>query len=302
MTHALLTSNLTRRFGERVAVHNLNLNVEPGDIYGFLGPNGAGKTTAIRCILRLIRPDTGQISIFGDTDSVRQRQHVGAVVETPCFHPRMSAWDNLTRAAAFAGRGTKTDIAEAIEQVGLSKREFEPVHRYSLGMKQRLGIARALLSKPKLLILDEPTNGLDPRGMKEVRDLLCRLASDNKITVFVSSHLLAEVEQMCTRVGIIEKGILIAEGTPEELTQRRETIVEIGATNPSALRAALSSIEGTAVIGEHGHGRVRASLSGISLPELNTALVRKGLEIDAFIPVNQSLESLFLSLTSEEIT
>lgn len=300
---ALETVGLTRSFGTRRAVSELSLCVSEGDVYGFLGPNGAGKTTAIRCMLGLLRMDAGTVQIFGESDPVRQRAHVGALVETPAFHPWMSGIDNLRRAAAFAGRGSPADIMTALEWVGLRGREQDRVRSYSLGMRQRLGIARALLGKPRMLILDEPTNGLDPRGMKEVRDLLLSLASDHQITIFISSHLLGEVEQLCSRVGIIEKGCLIAEGTPSELAARQQVAFEVGASDMAALATALSGLPGVAVQGEGRRGRLRVALSaGQTSSALNRALLEAGVVVDALIPVTESLESLFLSLTSEELT
>lgn len=296
---ALVTSGLTRRFGQRTAVGDLSLSVKEGDVYGFLGPNGAGKTTAIRCILGLIRPSSGEVTIFGEQDPIRQRAFVGAMVETPAFHRWMTAEDNLARAAAFSGIG-KAGIGAALERVGLTGRGRDRVGSYSLGMRQRLGIARALLSKPKLLILDEPTNGLDPRGMKEVRDLLAALARDEGITIFISSHLLAEVEQLCTRVGILEHGRLIAEGTPEELAGRQK-VAEVGATDRDALQAALARMS-IKVLSDGEQGRLRVSLASLSAADLNRRLLDEGIQVNALIPGGRSLEDLFLSLTSEELS
>jgi ABC-type multidrug transport system ATPase subunit len=296
---ALVTAGLTRRFGSRTAVGDLSLSVKEGDVYGFLGPNGAGKTTAIRCILGLIRPDSGEVSIFGERDSVRQRAFVGAMVETPAFHRWMTAEDNLARAAAFSGIG-REGIDAALERVGLAGRGRDRVGGYSLGMRQRLGIARALLSKPRLLILDEPTNGLDPRGMKEVRDLLAALARDEGITIFISSHLLAEVEQLCTRIGILEHGRLIAEGTPSELAGRQQ-VAEVGAEDREALKAALAAMS-IPVLSEGEQGRLRVSLASLSAADLNRGLIDAGVAVNALIPGGRSLEDLFLSLTSEELS
>ncbi|MCK6502495.1 ABC transporter ATP-binding protein [Myxococcota bacterium] len=296
---------MTRRFGGRTAVSALDLRVQEGDVYGFLGPNGAGKTTAIRCMLGLIGRDAGEVEIFGEKDPVRQRAHVGAMVETPAFHKWLSARDNLRRATAFAGQGTAADIELALERVGLQGRADEKVQGYSLGMKQRLGIARALVGKPRLLILDEPTNGLDPRGMREIRDLLLELARRDRLTIFVSSHLLGEVEQLCSRVGILERGRMVAEGTVEELLRRSGaavTEVDLECADAVALGRALEGIAGVSVVGDGEGDRLRVRLDGLSPAELNQRLVQAGVAVSALVPVVKSLEDLFLTLTSQELT
>lgn len=306
---ALVTSGLTRRFGGRTAVNGLSLRVLEGDIYGFLGPNGAGKTTAIRCMLGLIGRDAGTVSIFGESDPVKQRSYVGAMVETPAFHPWMTGRQNLERAVAFAGRGSKDDIDRALQLVGLWGREGEAVRTYSLGMRQRLGIGRALVGQPKLLILDEPTNGLDPRGMREVRDLLGKLAKDTQLTILISSHLLSEIELLCNRVGIIEKGCMIAEGTVAELVAGKGNVneVDVSSPEPERLRAALAGIAGVGILpssaeGDEEGGALRLALDGISVPELNRHLVQNDVPVSALVPVQHSLEELFLSLTHKELT
>lgn len=300
---ALSTQGLTRRYGTRVAVDGLDLRVEPGDTFGFLGPNGAGKTTAIRCILGLIRRDSGSVCIFGDAHPVRQRRHVGAMVETPAFHEWMTGRQNLNRSVAYAGIGDAKEVDHALHLVGLGDRGDERVGAYSLGMRQRLGIARALVGQPKLLILDEPTNGLDPRGMKEVRDLLARLAEHEGLTIFVSSHLLSEVELLCNRVGIIEKGRLVAQGTVQELVARRTQGVEVDVgADAGELTAALDALPGASVHGDGTGGLVRVRLVGLSIADLNRGLVQAGVAVGALVPVTDSLEDTFLDLTSSEIT
>ena len=209
---ALVTTGLSRRFGAREALRDLTLAVRPGELYGFLGPNGAGKTTAIRCILGLIASDRGHVEIFGESDGVARLQSVGAMVETPAFHEFLSGVENLKLSARYAGLGLDV-VGPALESAGMADRGNDLVRTYSLGMRQRLGLARAILGEPRLLILDEPTNGMDPRGMAEVRELLCRLSGDRGTTIFVSSHLLSEVEKMCTRVGILDQGVLVAESS-----------------------------------------------------------------------------------------
>lgn len=207
---ALVTNGLSRRFGRRVALESLSIRVHPGEIYGFLGPNGAGKTTAIRCILGLIRADSGSTCVFGESDPVQRLRHIGAVVETPAFHAFLSGREVLELSARYGGIPQQS-VDEALEWVGLSERAGDRVATYSLGMRQRLGLARALLGRPSLLVLDEPTNGMDPRGMADVRNRLLTMAADHGTTVFISSHLLSEVEKLCGRVGILHRGRLVAE-------------------------------------------------------------------------------------------
>ncbi|NOY24574.1 MAG: ABC transporter ATP-binding protein, partial [Oligoflexia bacterium] len=271
----------------------------------FLGPNGAGKTTAIRCILGLIRRDAGQVQIFGETDLVRQRAHVGAMVETPAFHTWLSARDNLRRACAYAGQGDDHDISLALERAGLQGRADERVAAYSLGMRQRLGIARALVGRPKLLILDEPTNGLDPRGMREIRDLLLDLARRDRLTIFLSSHLLGEVEQLCGRVGILDRGHMVVEGTVDELLRKSGaavTEIDLESDDTVALGRSLDGIAGVTVVGDGEGDRLRVRLDGLTPAELNQRLVQAGVPIAALVPVVKSLEDLFLTLTSQELT
>lgn len=299
---AMLVSGLERRYGARAAVKGLDLDVRPGDLYGFLGPNGAGKTTAIRAILGLIRRDAGTVSIFGESHPVRARQEVGAMVETPAFNLWMSGRANLQIAAAYAGRGTANDIDEALERVGLRERAREAVRGYSLGMKQRLGIARALLGKPKLLVLDEPTNGLDPRGISDIRELLKELVRRDGLTVFVSSHILGEVQQMCNRVGIIDRGELKQEGRVADLLAGLGPVtqVEVGVGDRAAASLAIEATEGAALNGDGEEGRLLVNLSGIDAAALNAALVRAGVAVHALVPKSGSLEDVFMSVTTQE--
>lgn len=300
---ALEVIGLERRFGERAAVSGLSLNVFEGDLYGFLGPNGSGKTTAIRCILGLLRKDAGQVRIFGEADPRRQRVRVGSVVETPRFHEWLSGRTNLEVACAYAGFGDAADVQRAIDRVGLTERADEPVRRYSLGMKQRLGIARALVGNPRLLVLDEPTNGLDPRGMREVRDLLQELVRRDRITVFVSSHLLAEVQAMCNRVAILDRGVLKAEGAPGELlgavaTPARELELEVD--DVAAARTALARLPGVSLAGEPDGNRLRLRIGDVEPRAVNRELVTAGVGVSSLIPVTRSLEDEFLAVTADD--
>jgi ABC-type multidrug transport system ATPase subunit len=221
---ALETEGLSRSYGSHTVVNRLDLQVARGDIYGFLGPNGAGKTTTMRMILGLIRKDSGSIRIFGEPAGVRARARVGGIIEGPRFYPFLSAIENLRIFAAYSGPVDESRLQELLELVRLRERQEDRVKQYSLGMKQRLGIAQALLSSPDFLLLDEPTNGLDPAGIREVRDLILQLHREIGLTVFVSSHILKEVEGLCSRVGIIQDGRKIAEGTLEELRGEDEDL------------------------------------------------------------------------------
>ncbi len=295
---------LTRAFGTRVAVRELDLTVREGDVYGFLGPNGAGKTTAMRCILGLIRRDKGEVTIFGDRHRRAQLRHVGAIVETPAFHDWLSGRRNLSLACDYLGlSGSKasTEIGRVLERVGLSERATDRAGVYSLGMKQRLAIARALLGRPRLLMLDEPTNGLDPKGMREVRELVRSLALHDAITVFVSSHLLTEVQAICNRVAILQDGVMRAEGEVAALLAGDASptaTVQVGAPDLEALKTATTSLDGATVAGTAGADRLRLQLVGVEIPALVAHLVAAGVAVEAVVPERRSLEDVFLEVTT----
>ncbi|MFT7517920.1 MAG: ABC-type multidrug transport system ATPase subunit [Kiritimatiellia bacterium] len=302
---ALEVRDLTRRYGDLVAVDNLSLTVSPGDIYGFLGPNGAGKTTAMRCMVGLIRRDSGQVKIFGDSNLNHGRRHLGAIIEIPAFHLWSTARNNLRWSCAYADiprSRWNVEIDRVIERVGLKGRELDRVRTYSLGMKQRLGIARALLGSPKLLMLDEPTNGLDPRGMREVKDLIKSLAMHDNITVLISSHLLAEIQMMATRVGIIQKGKLRAEGVLQDLLlqQQGKNQVQVQSSDMAALRSALDRVEGVSYDPEAAQEdeTLLVTCAKMQVHVLNKVLVERGVPVGALIPVKSSLEDVFLEVTS----
>jgi len=223
---ALETEGLTRSYGSHTVVSDLNLRVARGDIYGFLGPNGVGKTTTMRMILGMIRRDSGNIRIFGQPAGVESRSRIGGIIEAPRFYPFLSGVENLRVFAAYSGPVDEDRIQELLQLVRLKERQADRVKQYSLGMKQRLGIAQALLSSPDFLLLDEPTNGLDPAGIREVRDLILQLHNDIGLTVFISSHILKEIEGFCTRVGIIQDGKKVAEGSLDALRSGDEDLEE----------------------------------------------------------------------------
>jgi ABC-type multidrug transport system ATPase subunit len=301
---ALRVRGLTRRYGARTVVDRLDLDVRAGDLYGFLGPNGAGKTTAIRCILGLIQRDSGEVSIFGESDPVRQRAGLGAMVETPRFHEWLDARANLEIACAYAGAGDAASIDDALARVGLAERARERVRGYSLGMKQRLGIARALVGRPRLLVLDEPTNGLDPRGMREVRDLLKELVRRDGLTVFVSSHLLAEVQVLCNRVGILDAGMLKQEGRVSDLLAAPAGLrqVEIGVDDRVRALDVIARSGNAELAGEADEGRLLVTLRAGEAADLNAALVQGGVRVHALLPRQGSLEDVYLSVTAKGTT
>src|SRR3989440_929677 len=295
----LRTNNLTKQYGKRIAVDNLNLEVRRGEIMGFLGPNGAGKTTTIRMALGLIAPNAGSVEILGQevaTHGSRILPRVGALVETPALYLYMSGRSNLRTVASVLGGVPDSRIDAVLDLVGLRARQKDRVRTYSLGMKQRLGVAIALLQDPDLLILDEPANGLDPAGIVEMRDLMHRLTAEGK-TVFISSHLLTEVQQICTRVAIINLGKLVTESSIEELISGRgEYTVKLERANealaliqkqPWGKGARLDSSGALVTLAPEGRGR-----------DLNLFLVNAGFAPDTLMQTTQDLEQVFLSLTN----
>jgi ABC-2 type transport system ATP-binding protein len=293
----LRTNNLTKQYGQRLAVNNLNLEVHRGEIFGFLGPNGAGKTTTIRMALHLIAPTAGSVEILGQ-DIGSQAAHilprVGALVEQPALYLYMRGRDNLSAVASVLGGVPESRLDYVLDLVGLKDRASDRVKTYSLGMKQRLGVAMALLQDPDLLVLDEPANGLDPAGIVEMRDLMRRLAAEGK-TVFISSHVLTEVQQICTRVAIINGGRLVTESTVEELTSGHgefEVTVERADQALALIRqqpwGASARVEGDVLVTPAPNARGR---------DLNAFLVGAGFVPDALSVHTVDLENVFLKLT-----
>ncbi|MBY7142547.1 ABC transporter ATP-binding protein [Virgibacillus sp. NKC19-3] len=230
MEYVLKTHNLTKEYKHNTAVKDVNINIRKGEIYGFLGKNGAGKTTAIRMIMGLIKPSSGSIEMFEKNmkgDYQRPFERIGSIIETPGAYPNLTGEENLDIHRRYMGVQEKSSVDEALELVGLLEVKKRKVKNYSLGMKQRLGLARALLHHPSLLILDEPTNGLDPRGIKEIRQLILDLAETRQITVLISSHILSEIEHLATTVGIIHQGKLLKELSLEEINQKNRHYIEI---------------------------------------------------------------------------
>jgi ABC-type multidrug transport system ATPase subunit len=302
MPEAVLeTIKLAKSYRGRRAVRDLSLRVYEGDVYGFLGPNGAGKSTTIRMLTGLVRPNHGTARLLGHDVRTRRLdavRNVGAIVEMPAFYKYLSGRENLRIFSSLSGRCDNRRIDEVLDTVGLLDRARDKVRTYSHGMMQRLGIAQALLPNPKLVILDEPTSGLDPQGMKDVRELILRLSREQKITVFLSSHLLHEIEQVCNRVGVINRGELIAEGSVADLLHREAEVVEFAVDDSQRAAEILGRVSSLKVVNaEDGRVSVRGPES--SIPEANRALVGEGIAVSAIIPKTMTLEELFLKLVKE---
>jgi ABC-type multidrug transport system ATPase subunit len=291
---------LLKKFGSLQAVTDLSFSVQQGQVYGFLGQNGAGKSTTIRMLLTLIQPTAGSIKIFGL--NLQQHRHkilqqVGAIIEKPDLYNYLTALQNLQLMATLSGvRLTKSELLQRLERVGIGSRADSTVKTFSQGMKQRLGLACALVHDPQLIILDEPTNGLDPQGIADVRNLILQLAHDEKKTVFVSSHLLGEMEVMADAMLILDKGRKVAEGSIQTLLDPAKTLVTI--VTPDAERAAQLLQSGTWGFEKVTGNTVQLRLHRTAIVDLNKFLVANDITVLALTP-RHSLEALFLSLTSE---
>ncbi len=296
------TEGLSKRYtalrgAGTLAVDELSVQVEAGQVYGFLGPNGSGKTTTIGMLLGIINPTGGSFRLFGGETPAElhaARQRIGATLEYPNFYPYLSCRDNLRVVARVKG-SDEADIAEVLEIVGLASRRKTKFKACSLGMKQRLALAATMIGDPELIILDEPANGLDPAGQREIRDIIRELASRGK-TIFLSSHMLHEVERTCTHVAIIETGRLVREGSVDELTSAR-TVAAVGADGDiETLRQAVSEFEGAGQARVEG-GRVLVQIGGAGLSELNRFLARRGIYVSHLSLERQSLEDAFMEIT-----
>jgi ABC-2 type transport system ATP-binding protein len=299
------TSGLTKRFGDRVAVDNVDLRVPAGSAFGYLGPNGAGKTTLIRMLLGLTRATAGTMRLLGrpvPSERAAALARVGAIVEEPRFHRYLTGRENLAVIAAARERQAHDRIDWALERVGLAERADDRVSTYSLGMRQRLGVARALLADPELLILDEPTNGLDPAGIHEFRGMIHGLVAEGR-TVLLSSHLLDEVEKICDAVAIVDHGRVVMQGSLAELTASRQTIL-IGASEGVRVQALLAAHPAVRSAAQTPEG-IRVTLrpdfpttAEDAAADINRFLVEEGLAVHRLEPTRASLEERFLEITS----
>jgi len=289
---------LTKRYGDLVAVDHVDLTVEQGDVFGYLGPNGAGKTTSLRMLLGLIRPTEGGARLFGRDpleEGAKALQGVAGFVEGPRFYPYLSGRRNLRLLADYDEPPSRSRIEEVLELVELRDRAKDKVGGYSHGMRQRLGIAAALLREPRLLLLDEPTTGLDPAGMRDMRDLVRRLAGEG-ITIVLSSHLLYEVEELCNRVAIVRSGRIIYEGALRDLLAAAASGYRLRTLEPERARLVLLAQAGIDDV-RADNGELRFSGEEQAVAALSVALGKAGIGMTALVPETQSLEELFLGMT-----
>ncbi|MDE2862353.1 MAG: ABC transporter ATP-binding protein [Chloroflexota bacterium] len=294
------TDGLTKRYGEILAVDRLSMEVPRGRIFGLLGPNGSGKTTTMGMLLGLVKPTAGSFTLFGsNSPHVESLRRLGAIVETPAFYPYLSGRDNLAYFQGIGGRSDAAELDDLLEKVGLSDRADSRFRTYSLGMKQRLGLAYALLGDPELLFLDEPTNGMDPAGMAEVRDLIRSLGTGGR-TVLLSSHLLHEVEQVCDSVAILSKGKLIAQGNVDDLVRPGgDERVRLRTTDNARAVEVLEGLDWVTGVEADGDSLLVATASERS-PEISTALGQAEIYVTEMAAEETSLEQYFLDVTEEE--
>ncbi len=297
-SHVIETTSLTKHYGSIVAVDGLSMSVPRGHVFGLLGPNGSGKTTTMSMLLGLVRPTSGGFNLFGSSDGLDSALHrVGAIIESPSFYPYMTGRQNLLYFQGISGRGSSDDIDGLLDKVGLTGRGDHKFRTYSLGMKQRLGLAYALLGDPELLFLDEPTNGMDPAGMAEVRDLIRSLGTGGR-TVLLSSHLLHEVEQVCDSVAILSRGKLIAQGDVADLLRSQDEIRLQTTDNDKAVEviSTLDWIDDVKIEDDE----VVVGASSDRAPELSTVLGRSEVFVTNISTGQKSLESYFLEVTGDE--
>jgi ABC-type multidrug transport system ATPase subunit len=301
MPSIIKVESLSKCFNDLVAVDNLSFSVDDGDVYGFLGQNGAGKSTTIRMLLTLIEPTDGEIEIFGMNLRSRRKEilrKTGAVIERPDLYKYLTAFENISLFAKMSGiKLTRNKLLEHLEQVGLAERAHSKVKTYSLGMKQRLGIAVALVNDPQLVILDEPTNGLDPQGIADVRNLILHLSKIQHRTVFVSSHLLSEIELIANRMLIVDKGKKIVEGKVQELFNPADMMVELQTMNTAKTLEVINHSPWKNYLQKQQQDTFIFKMDKKDIPAFNNYLVSQQIEVLSIQP-KHSLEDYFLSLTS----
>lgn len=302
MPYILQTNHLTKTIGGKDLVSDVNLHIKKGEIYGFLGPNGAGKTTVMKMITNLWKPTAGSIEIFGQTLTPRSYEvlkRMGSIIEFPTFYDHMTGYENLRLHSEYMGYYNHGSIENALDLLNLTEASDKQVKHYSLGMKERLGIARAILCKPELLILDEPTNGLDPAGMKQIRDLLKTLCAEYGITIMISSHILSEVESIVDTVGVINHGMMMKEISMKEIEQMSLAYIELSVLNTKKASFVLSDKLGLTNFKIVEDGKIRIYDDRVSTQELSRVLMQNSVEIVALGRKAETLEDYFLKMTAE---
>jgi len=296
MPEILTISGLSKKYGSIRAVDALDLTIEQGNVYGILGPNGSGKTTTLAMLLDIIKPNSGNFRWFGQPPSHLSRQRIGATLEHPLFYPYLSAIGNLKIIASIKNK-PYTDIKEKLKLVGLYERRHSRFRTYSMGMKQRLAIASALIGNPEVLIFDEPTNGLDPQGIAEIRELIIKIANQGQ-TVLLASHLLDEVQKTCSHVAVLRKGKKLFAGPISELSKESD-LIELSADNRENLAEALNEIEGIGQVKMEGNFFLVKTTEGLRASQLNEVLIAKGIVLSHLNHRKTSLEKEVLKLLME---
>lgn len=299
MAYVLRTHHLTKVFNEKDIVSNVSMNIKQGEIYGFLGPNGAGKTTIMKMITNLVKPTSGEIELFGQKltpTSYDVLGRMGTIIEYPIFYDKLTARENLELHCEYMGYYNKKAVDDALELVKLQNITNKPVKDFSLGMKQRLGIARAITTRPELLILDEPINGLDPIGIKDIRELFKLLSKEYGITMLVSSHILGEIELMADTIGVINHGVLLEEVSMEQIREKNTDYIEFNTNDCNKAAYVLSQQLGIENIRVIDQQYIRIYDSSIPLKQITKTLVMNDIDVDSIHQKNSSLEEYFMNL------
>ncbi|WP_141430841.1 ABC transporter ATP-binding protein [Bacillus sp. 03113] len=299
MTYLLQTNQLSKNYKGNSIVQTVNMKIKKGEIYGLLGPNGAGKTTIMKMITNLVKPTNGEIEIFGEklTDtSYELLKRMGSIIESPVFYDKLTAYENLDLHCEYMGYYDKKIIKRTLDLVGLKDIDKKPVKKFSLGMKQRLGIARAIVTKPELLILDEPINGLDPVGIKEIRELLLMLSKEYNITILISSHILGEIEQMADTIGVINHGKLIKEVTMEHILKTHSQYIELDTPDPKKTAFVIEEKLNLSNYRVLEDGKIRIYDADADQQHITKTLILNNIDVNSIVKKTQSLEDYFLNL------
>lgn len=296
MEYVLRTKNLTKRFSKKLAVDSVNINVRKGDIYGFIGKNGAGKTTLIRIVAGLSKPTSGEVELFESKDLDKSRSKIGTIIESPAIYPTFTAKQNLIAQQKLLGKNDMKEIDDLLNKVGLADTGKKKAKNFSLGMKQRLAIALSLLGNPEFLVLDEPINGLDPTGIKEVRDLILDLNKEHGVTVLISSHILGELSKMATAYGVISNGVLVDEFSAEDLASRVRKCLVVKVDNTELASKVIEENFNTKDYEVLGDSEIHLYDLFDESSKINTLLVQNGVTVNSITTVGDDYEPYFIEL------